>query len=353
MTSHHATMTSHEVANGSRSANALASCQVAKRQGGPQLSQGRSPNALDESQAGGLYVAFACGMVRSSYKGGAGLVLALTLFGCGNAPKAKATTAGGSVLPEAGATGVTIVVPDAAAGDDAGAPLFLCTSNAPAGDMVSVPAGDFMMGCGDTDTQCQDNEKPSHLVTLADFEIDRTEVTQDQYAACVEAKACAAPSCAWDCTTKDYPAGCVEWAQAKAYCVWAGKRLPTEAEWEKAARGTDGRLYPWGNDAPDCTHANMASCGAHAQPVGMLPAGASPYGALDMAGNVVEMVADWYDVAFYQVSPKDNPTGPAAGNRYGGRGGGYKSESVWQRASSRDWYDLTDAREPLGFRCAR
>jgi len=291
-------------------------------------------------------------MVRASSKGGASLVLGLTLIGCGNAPKGKATTTGGSlqVRPDAGATttdGATVV------GDGASVPVFSCTSTALAGDMVSVPAGDFAMGCGATDTQCRDDEKPSHAVTLVAFEIDRTEVTQDQYAACVQANACDAPRCAWDCTKTDYPAGCVAWPQAKAYCTWAGKRLPTEAEWEKAARGTDGRLYPWGNDAPDCTHVNMASCGAHAEPVGMLPAGASPYGALDMAGNAVEMVADWYDVGFYQVSPKDNPTGPATGSRYAGRGGGYKSEAVWQRASSRDWYDQTDASEPLGFRCAR
>jgi len=285
-------------------------------------------------------------MVRASYdKSGAGFVLALTAIGCGDIPKGKAAP-GSTVLHDAGATIV-------GAGDGATVMTFSCTGNAPAGDMVSVPAGDFTMGCGGTDTQCRDDEKPSHVVTLVAFEIDRTEVTQDQYAACVQAKACAPPSCAWDCTTTDSPAGCVAWPEAKNYCAWAGKRLPTEAEWEKAARGTDGRLYPWGNDAPDCTHANMASCGAHAEPVGMLPAGASPYGALDMAGNVVEMVADWYDVGFYQVSPQDNPTGPATGNRYGGRGGGYKSEPAWQRASSRDWYDLTDASEPLGFRCAR
>jgi formylglycine-generating enzyme required for sulfatase activity len=282
---------------------------------------------------------------RCTRKGGSGLVLALVLFGCGTAPKGRVAPDGGETTANAGTGSSGSAM---GAGD-----VFSCTSSALPGDMVSVPAGDFTMGCGATDTQCRDDEKPPHLVTLGAFEIDRTEVTQDQYAACVAAKACEAPTCTWDCSKTDYPVGCVDWAKAKAYCAWASKRLPTEAEWEKAARGTDGRLYPWGNDIPDCTHVNMASCGAHADPVGSLPAGASPYGALDMAGNAVEMVADWYDMGFYAVSPKDNPTGPATGTRYVGRGGGYKSDPVWQRASSRDWYDLSDASEPLGFRCAR
>lgn len=217
-----------------------------------------------------------------------------------------------------------------------------------------MPAAEFRMGCNSTvDSDCADNEKPLHTVSLAAFEIDRTEVTQDEYAACVGAQICSVPSCEWDCAATDLPAGCIEWAQAKAYCVWAGKRLPTEAEWEKAARGTDGRKYPWGNEDADCTRANMSGCGNHADDVGSHPSGASPYGALDMAGNVVEMVADWYDAAFYKASPATDPTGPASGNRYVGRGGGYLSEAVWQRTSSRDWYDLTDESSPLGFRCAR
>jgi formylglycine-generating enzyme required for sulfatase activity len=120
-----------------------------------------------------------------------------------------------------------------------------------------------------------------------------------------------------------------------------------------AARGTDGRIYPWGDTPPDCTLANMAACGGQPEPVGMIPAGAGPYGALDMAGNVVEMVADWFDVSYYSTSPAADPTGPAAGTKYGGRGGGYKSEPIWERASSRDWYNTWDATEALGFRCAR
>jgi formylglycine-generating enzyme required for sulfatase activity len=210
------------------------------------------------------------------------------------------------------------------------------------------------MGCNAAvDDECKPDEKPAHKVTLSAFEIDRNEVTQEEYAACAEQGACTPPSCTWSCDTPDLPAGCVDFAQAKAYCAYAGKRLPTEAEWELAARGTDDRKFPWGNDAGDCNHVNMAGCTGGADPVGSHPDGASPYGALDMAGNMVEMIADWYDAGYYASSPATDPTGPAKGTRYGGRGGGFKSEEPWQRTSARDWYDLTDAGASLGFRCAR
>jgi len=210
-----------------------------------------------------------------------------------------------------------------------------------------------MMGCNAAaDDACSDDEKPMHKVTLSAFEIDKTEVTQAQYSACVLATACAPPSCAWDCGHTDFPAACVNWAQASAYCSFAGERLPSEAQWEKAARGDQGLKYPWGNAAPDCTRSNMAGCGDGAMPVGSLTAGASPYGALDMAGNMVELVADWYDAAYYASSPPSDPTGPTKGTRYGGRGGGFKSEADFLRASKRDWYDTTDAGASLGFRCA-
>jgi len=210
------------------------------------------------------------------------------------------------------------------------------------------------MGCNaDVDSGCADDEKPMHVVTLSAFEIDKTEVTQAQYSACLAAGACEAPSCDWDCDHADFPASCVTWAQASAYCAFVGERLPTEAEWEKAARGDQGLKYPWGNGEPDCTLANMDGCGNQAMAVGSLPSGASPYGALDMAGNMVELVADRYDATYYASSPSVDPQGPPAGTRYSGRGGGFKSPGDFLRTSKRDWYDATDAGASLGFRCAR
>jgi formylglycine-generating enzyme required for sulfatase activity len=222
---------------------------------------------------------------------------------------------------------------------------------------VAVPAGQFAMGCYETtDDECRSDEKPQHAVTLGDFAIDETEVTQAQYALCVQAGKCPRPYCTWDaCTSPDLPITCVDSLRAKSYCSFVGKRLPTEAEWEKAARSTDGRKFPWGNEPADCSRTNLLGCGG-VRPVGSLPAGASPYGALDMAGNVVEWVADVYDEAYYATSPETDPRGPAANaqgtSKYGGRGGGWRSEPVWQRTSSRDLYEVDYVKDSLGFRCA-
>jgi formylglycine-generating enzyme required for sulfatase activity len=190
------------------------------------------------------------------------------------------------------------------------------------------------------------------MVSISAFAIDKTEVTQAEYTSCVKAGKCSAPTCDWDCSASNVPAGCVNFADAKAYCAFGGGRLPTEAEWELAARGTDARVYPWGNDAPTCDLVNMDGCGEKAADVGSHPKGASPYGAMDMAGNVVEMVADFYGADYYAMSPMMDPKGPASGEHYVGRGGGYKSAAIWQRTSARDTYDNVDAGKSLGFRCA-
>jgi sulfatase modifying factor 1 len=268
-----------------------------------------------------------------------GVSVALLLVGCGSGGTKSGHETGSD---------------DAAGGASTTTGPSACTTTADPGDLVQVPAGDFTMGCkADVDSDCGDDEKPMHVVTLSAFEIDKTEVTQAQYSACVAAGACEAPSCDWDCDHADFPASCLVWAQASAYCSFAGRRLPTEAEWEKAARGDQGLKYPWGNQEPTCALSNMAGCGDQAMAVGSLPGGASPYGALDMAGNMVELVADIYDAAYYESSPPSDPHGPTKGTRYSGRGGGFKSPADYLRTSKRDWYDTTDAGASLGFRCAR
>lgn len=288
------------------------------------------------------------------------VTLALLVSACGQQAAEEengvgGTSAGGSAgsggsggLGSSGGLGAS----GGSAGGDGG--TFACTSSASAGAMVSVPAGDFTMGCNAAvDEDCLDDEKPMRTVFVSAFEIDVTEVNQEQYGACVASGDCDPPMCEWDCERTSNPASCVTWDQAKMFCAWAAKRLPTEAEWEKAARGTDGRKYPWGNEEPTCERANMTGCGEKAAAVGSHPDGASPYGVHDMAGNQVEMLSDWYDPEYYQTAPNSDPEGPLQGYRYVGRGGGYKSKPLWQRTSSRDWYDLTDFGSPLGFRCAR
>jgi formylglycine-generating enzyme required for sulfatase activity len=200
-------------------------------------------------------------------------------------------------------------------------------------DMVLVPATTFMMGCVAADLACGGDEMPLHAVSLSAFLIERTEVTKAAYDACVTAGACTAPSCA--AAGDAHPAVCVSWDQATAYCASRGRRLPTEAERELATRGTDGRIYPWGDTAPDCSKANVAGCGGIALPVGSLPMGVSPYGALDMAGNVGEWVSDWYDGAYYAASPTEDPPGPAAGTNRSTRDTGFDGDPSFARASNR------------------
>ena len=259
----------------------------------------------------------------------------------GTSSSTSGSNAGGTSANGAGGSGAT----------DGG---FECTTTAEPSELIEIPAGEFAMGCNEeADSACDDDEMPQHMVTRSTFSIERTEVSQAQYTACVLDGACAAPLCDWNCDNGDHPAGCIDSSQAKAYCAWAERRLPTEAEWEKAARGTEALVFPWGDAKPDCALANLSGCGNAAKPVDSLEEGASPYGVLHMAGNMVEMVSDLYDAGYYESSPATDPTGPDTGERYVGRGGGFKSEASWVRASKRDWYDPTDYAASLGFRCAR
>ena len=238
--------------------------------------------------------------------------------------------------------------------------------------MVQVPAGVFHMGCT-APQNCQQDSIPDRDVTLGAFAIDVTEVQQSDYQKCVAAKVCPAPdltvsSCdpslwAPDMPSPigraDQPVVCIPYTSAVAYCGWLGKRLPTEAEWEKAARGTDRRAYPWGDlPVPDCQHAMYSSCAnAGLAPVTGFAAGASPYGALDMAGNAAEMVSDWYDPDYYGVAPAVDPQGPAMPPSSPGvravRGGSYyvmpDGLFVWVR----DTQDPSAGAATLGFRCAK
>jgi formylglycine-generating enzyme required for sulfatase activity len=229
--------------------------------------------------------------------------------------------------------------------------------DAPPGTTVDVPATSFMMGCNTSvDTGCDADESPYHSVTLAAFAIDRTEVTQAAYQACVAAVTCTAPSANFDPTGHaNFPVTNVTYGQAATYCRYAGGRLPTEAEWELAARGTDGRKFPWGNTAADCTLANVSTTGCTAdviEAVGSHPTGASPYGALDMAGNVWEWTADYYDAAYYASSPASAPTGPVSGTSRVYRGGSAGNDPSLARVSNRaSTYSPTVGGSGLGFRC--
>lgn len=262
--------------------------------------------------------------------------------------------------------------------------------DAPASEMTFVPSGVFSMGApydpsidlfSPTDDEGFEDERPLHAVQLSSFFIETTEVTNAQYRACVAAGACVD---AVDETSRtrhdyylnplfdDYPVVHVTHDQAAGYCAWRGRRLPTEAEWEKAARGETVRRYPWGDSAPVCLRANVdihratreddgsitveSACESDTMPVETYHVGASPYGALNMSGNVFEWTADRYASDYYDrtLYPHNNidPKGPDAGERYVVRGGSYAATPYLSRVSYRQAYLPDTALPDLGFRCA-
>lgn len=233
-------------------------------------------------------------------------------------------------------------------------------------DWVVIPAGEFLMGSDkQKDPNAQDDELPQHRVFLSEYAIARVPVTNAQYKRFVDAAIYAKPNHwmngAIPAGLENHPVVNVSWQDVQAFCQWAKVRLPTEAEWEKAARGTDGRIYPWGNEPPTADNANFSPSGFQSflrgfqsgtTPVGKYLLGVSPYGLLDMAGNVWERVADWYDAGYYKSSPAANPIGPPSRSNKGIRGGSYRCNAGDVR-SSRRGRSIYDWSFGVGFRVVR
>ncbi len=224
--------------------------------------------------------------------------------------------------------------------------------------MRVVPAnGEFIMGSIGT-SDGPDPSMPAHVVELDTFYIDKYEVTNHLYKACVDAGECTLPLNYENMLKYDnnQPVDYVTWIQAQSYCEWRGVQLPTEAQWEKSARGADKRIYPWGNDSINCSLANYNSCSDTTTDVGSYP-NASPYGLYDMAGNVWEWVADWYDESYYSISPFRNPLGPDFGldseDRRVLRGGSYVDNEIYQSVTFRNSESPGKTNWNIGFRCAR
>jgi formylglycine-generating enzyme required for sulfatase activity len=242
-------------------------------------------------------------------------------------------------------------------------------------EMVRVPAGPFIMGSDKkVDRNSYQPEFPQRKVYVDAFDIDKFEVTNVQFLKFVLATN-RNPLIDWQYdggnfqeTMASHPVMHVSWYDADAYCKWAGKRLPTSAEWEKAARGEDGRIYPWGNQSAGLSRANFGRTGLSG-PVRDRPErlllyppiisvdkydnGVSPYGVFQMAGNVAEWTADWYDPHYYKTAPDRNPKGPETGTQKAFRGGGWIDSTPSVRPAQRNGTDPNTKMNWLGFRCAR
>ena len=211
------------------------------------------------------------------------------------------------------------------------------------------------MGSSSDDPRADTDELPLHKVYLDAYWIDKTEVTNAAYLKCMTANVCTPPARSTyysQAVYAEHPILGVSWDQANAYCEWAGRRLPSEAEWEKAARGTDKRIYPWGNEDPTAELVNFSQNIGETTTVGSYPNGASPYGVLDMAGNVWEWTLDGYTVEFYLSSAIDNPISESPINQRVLRGGNWNSNADGIRVVNRFWA-FPGRNDTDGFRCAK
>ena len=224
------------------------------------------------------------------------------------------------------------------------------------GELVSIPETTFIMGCEDVgdDDGCSGDADPEHEVTVSAFEIEETEVTQGDYAECVDAGECEPPAAFDPGVEPDVPVTGVTWSEAVEYCKWIERRLPTEAEWEAAARGSAGRTYPWGEDDPDCDYAHYDACSpARTIDAGEPDGDLTPLGVRGLAGNVSEWVYDFYSSSYYDVSPDEDPIGPGSGSERVYRGASYDEEEAGLTAWTRDADPPSERDVELGFRCAR
>ncbi|MGI9276411.1 MAG: formylglycine-generating enzyme family protein [Endozoicomonas sp.] len=241
-------------------------------------------------------------------------------------------------------------------------------------EVIALPAGSFTRGCTENAQTlgdlCDWDTYPARTIHLSAFEIDKYPVTFRRYNECYKENVCgelyAQGGCNWKQPDSDnLPVNCISWKQAKEYCEWEGRRLPTEAEWEKTARGTDNRIYPWGEEEPSCKRAIMnqktdettmgPGCGAGTtQAVDSRPEGQSPDGVMDMVGNVWEWVSDWYGKFYYSTSTDTDPKGPIIGQKRSIRGGDWLAKKSYElNAIVRSNYDPLSSGYVVGFRCAK
>lgn len=279
-----------------------------------------------------------------------GLVLALLLGACAPAstptPNLPAPTEQPPTPEPATAIPGPTLVPVSLAGPQAGSEMAWADGSV----LVFVPAGQFTMGSGSPDA-------PERTVYLDDYWIYQTEVTNSMYAFCVAVGACAPPAQELGAPVYDnpvyanYPVVGVSWDMAANYCSWIGGSLPTEAQWEKAARGSSGAPYPWGSEEANCDLGNFAGCIGALTDVNRYADGASPYGVLDMSGNVFEWVSDFYAENYYDSAPAENPGGPESGEFRAVRGSGFETEIGQAASATRRPAGSAYHNRDLGFRC--